>query len=165
MNRRKEIFAGHVLTLAILDGKWEVVEHPDAVAILVTRGSEVLGVRQFRPAVDRSCWELPAGLIDPGESPEEAAARELAEETQLAGELNLITRFYPSPGFSDELIYLFEATDTRAAHGIPDETEELTVEWRDPQEVWRQIADGSEATSAPTVVGLQHLLAQLRSVE
>lgn len=160
MNRREEIYAGHILTLAVLDGKWEVVEHPDAVAVLVARYASVLGVRQFRPAVGRSCWELPAGLIDPGEEPREAAARELAEETQLAGELTLVTRFYPSPGFSDELIYLFEAEDVRPAPGTPDETEELTIEWRDPLEVWRQVAAGSEATSAPTVVGLRHLLAR-----
>lgn len=160
MSRREEIFAGHILTLAILDDKWEVVEHPDAVAILVTRGDSVLGVRQFRPAVGLDCWELPAGLIDAGEEPETAAARELAEETQLAGELKLITRFYTSPGFSDELIYLFEAANTRPTAGVPDETEDLTIEWRDPLEVWRQIAIGSEATSAPTVVGLRHLLAR-----
>lgn len=160
MNRRKEIFAGHILTLAVLDDKWEVVEHPDAVAILVTRGAEVLGVRQFRHAVDRNCWELPAGLIDAGEEPCEAAARELAEETQLAGDLKLITRFYTSPGFTDEQIYLFEAENVRPTPGTPDETEELTVEWRDPLEVWRQVAAGSEATSSPTVVGLRHLLAR-----
>ncbi len=160
MSRRKEIFAGHILTLAILDDKWEVVEHPGAVAVLVTRGAAVLGVRQFRHAVGRSCWELPAGLIDPGEEPHQAAARELAEETQLAGELKLITRFYTSPGYSDELIHLYEAEDVQPAPGVPDDSEELTVEWRDPLEVWRLVAAGSEASSAPTVLGLRHLLAR-----
>ena len=88
---RNEVFRGKIITVAVLDERWEVVEHPDAVAVLVQRGPSVLGVLQQRPAVGAVTWELPAGLIDPGESPEQALERELSEE--LGIELGAIKRF------------------------------------------------------------------------
>lgn len=157
---RQEIFSGKVVKLSILDGFWEVVEHADAVAVLVARGSEVLGVRQYRHAVGRESWEIPAGLIDPGEEPITAAARELAEEAQLGGNLTLVTRFYPSPGFSDEETYLYELHEMTDAPGKPDETEQLQLEWRDALETWRAVAAGELATSSVTVVALRQLLAR-----
>jgi ADP-ribose pyrophosphatase len=65
-------------------------------------------VRQERPAAGRELWEIPAGKLEPGESPEEAARRELREETGLAVE-NLVPlgAIYPTPGYSNELIHLF----------------------------------------------------------
>ena len=158
---REDVFRGKIISVAVLDGKWEVVEHPDAVAVLVQRGGSVLGVTQPRPATGRDTWELPAGLIDAGETPEAAARRELAEETQLGGRLNLIAPVYASPGFSDERIWLFEAHDVTAAEGTPDEGEELRVEWRDAVELWRAVAAGEVATSAVSMLGIRHALARM----
>lgn len=153
-------FRGEIMTVKVLDGHWEVVEHAPAVAVLVERDGRVLGVRQRRPAIRAETWELPAGLIDPGEEPHEAAARELAEETGLAGDLQLVTQFYSSPGFTDERVYLFRARSIRPAHADPDPGEDLTVEWRDPRDVWRSAARGELATSAFTLLGLAHLLGE-----
>ncbi len=158
---RREIYQGHILTLAVLDGRWEVVEHADAVAVLVQRGRSVLGVRQRRPAIGGATWELPAGLIDPGETPEQAAHRELAEEVQLGGRLEFLTRLYASPGFCDEQIWLYLAHDVVEAEGTPDEGEELAIEWRDAEELWHEVAAGRLATSGATLVGLRHALARL----
>lgn len=161
---RDEIYRGRIVTLTIVDGHWEVVEHADAVAVLVTRGHSVLGVRQFRPAVGHDTWEIPAGLIDPGETPERAAARELAEETGLAGDLHLVTRLYASPGFTTETVYLYEANDVRSveeAEGhAPDEGEDLTLEWRDALDLWRAVADGQETTSGVTLLAVRQVLAR-----
>ena len=154
----RTLFDGKIITLEILDDHWEVVRHAPAVAVIVERNGDVLGVRQRRPAIDGATWELPAGLIDPGETPSQAAARELAEEAGLGGTLELVTQFYTSPGFSDEKIYLFRAADLEAAHAQPDPGEDLTVEWRDPLDVWRAVARGELETSAPTLVGLQQVL-------
>jgi ADP-ribose pyrophosphatase len=153
-------FRGRLFTTAVLDGRWEVVEHPDAVAIVVARGREVLGVRQARPAIGATTWEMPAGLIEPGETPEQAAARELAEEVQLGGDLALVSRLYCSPGFCDEQVYLFELTTMRQAAGTPDEGEVLTLEWRDALDVWNSVRSGAEATSGVTLLGLRHVLAR-----
>lgn len=122
----------------------------------------MLGVRQLRRALGTVTWEIPAGLIDAGETPAEAAARELAEEVGLAGTLQPIASFYASPGFTDEKIYLFHATDCRPASGVRDDDEEdLQLEWRDAREVWRSLAAGSEDTSGVTALAVRHLLAGL----
>lgn len=157
---REVKFRGRLITVATLDGHWEVVEHPDAVALLVARGRELLGVRQARPAVGAATWEIPAGLIEPGESPAEAAAREAAEEVHLAGELVPVTRLYASPGFTDELCHLFELTRTRQARADADPGEHLVPEWRDALEVWTAVANGSETTSGVTLLAVRHLLAR-----
>ncbi len=157
---RQPIFEGKVLRLSVLDGRWEVVEHGGSVAVLAARGTQVLGVKQRRPAIGRVSWEVPAGLLDPGEEPLEAAARELAEEAQLGGRLELIARFHTSPGYSAEETFLFELFDPQPAEGTPDQTEELTVEWRDAREVWDDVLAGRLATSSVTAVALRHVLAR-----
>lgn len=159
---RREIYKGRIVTLVTLDDHWEVVEHADAVAILVADGRRVLGVWQPRPAVGHQTWEVPAGLIEPGEEPATAAARELAEEVQLAGRIDLVTSLYASPGFTDERVYLYQATNVRSEHGFdPDASEDLRLEWRDALEVWRAVAAGTEMTSGVTMLALRHLLATL----
>lgn len=158
--QRNVIYQGKILTLVTLDQRWEVVEHADAVCILALRGDEVLGVRQHRPAIGYDTWELPAGLIDPGETPVEAARRELAEEAQLSGRLKLLTQVYTSPGFCQEKLYLFEASELSAALGHPDDGEEVAVEWRELRQTWQDIAGGVLATSAPTTLGLAVALAR-----
>ena len=149
------LYRGKIVTLERWDGGWEVVRHAPAVAILVRNEGLVLGVRQVRAPLRRATWELPAGLIDPGETPEQAALRELAEEVQLTGSLTLVTRLYTSPGFTDELVYLFEATDTQPAFAEPDDREDLSVEWLPADEAWRAAASGALATSGVTLLGLQ----------
>jgi ADP-ribose pyrophosphatase len=83
-----------------------------------TADPEILLIRQFRHAADGPIWEIPAGRLDPGETPEACAARELIEETgERAGRLDRLATFYTTPGFTDERIHLFAARGlTRGAH-------------------------------------------------
>jgi 8-oxo-dGTP pyrophosphatase MutT (NUDIX family) len=153
----REVFRGRILDLVVLDERWEVVRHADAVAVLaVDDDGRVLGVRQRRPAVDAETWELPAGLIDPGETPLQAAERELAEEAQLAGTLRPLARAYVSPGFTDECVHLFEARELRPTAGELDPGEELRLEWLDLDEAWAAGASGDLVTSMVTLLGLRH---------
>jgi 8-oxo-dGTP pyrophosphatase MutT (NUDIX family) len=153
----RPVFRGRIVDLVVIDERWEVVRHADAVAVLaVDDAGRVLGVRQRRPAVDAVTWELPAGLIDPGEAPLEAAARELAEEAQLAGTLRPLAVGYVSPGFTDERVHLFEASDLRPADGRLDPGEELHLEWLDLEDAWRSAASGELVTSMVTLLGLRH---------
>lgn len=156
------VWRGRIVAMEVLANGYEVARHAPAVAVLVERTSDgfVLGVEQARPAIDARTWELPAGLIDPGEAPADAAARELAEETQRCGVLTYVTRLYVSPGFTDEIVHLFEATDVEPCDGVPDEGEDLRVAWRDPRAAWDAVADGTLATSGVTLLGLQRVLAR-----
>lgn len=155
--RERHVFRGRIVDLVVIDERWEVVRHADAVAVLaVDAAGRVLGVRQERPAIGRATWELPAGLIDAGETPLRAAERELAEEAQLAGVLRPLAVGYVSPGFTDERVHLFEAHDLTIAAGRPDPGEELRIEWRDLDEVWAAASGGEVATSMVTLLGLRH---------
>jgi ADP-ribose pyrophosphatase len=111
----------------------DVVHHPGAVVVVpLTDSRTVIMVRQFRAAIEQELLELPAGKRDvDGEDPKETAARELAEEVgKRAGSLDLLARFYNSPGFTDELSWLYLATDL---HEVPHdrqgfEEQRMTVE-------------------------------------
>ena len=136
----------------------QVVHHPGAVVVvpLIDPGRVVL-VRQFRAAVEADLLELPAGKRDvEGEAPEVTAARELVEEVGLApGRLELLARFYNSPGFSDELSYLFLARDLTPAEAAPAGIEEshLSIHRVDLAEVPAMVADG-RIMDAKTIIGL-----------
>jgi ADP-ribose pyrophosphatase len=107
----------------------EIVEHDDVVAIVpLDDGGNVLLVRQYRKAVGKALLEIPAGLIERGESPLECARRELAEETGHSAETwEDIGGFYTSPGFCTEYIYLFLATDLASSRLEPDYDEIIDV--------------------------------------
>lgn len=146
------IYDGKILRLELLDHKWEVVRHADAVAILaLNERGEMLLVQQKRLAVGAMTVEAPAGLIDEGETPEAAARRELQEEAGLDGEMTLLTRFYASPGFCDEQLYVFEARNLRESRLPMDEDEEIEVLWLKPQAVLDGLKDGSLVGSASTI--------------
>lgn len=158
---RRSLFRGHFLEMELLDERFEVVSKAAGVAVLAQDAAgRVLGVEQHRPAVGTVSWELPAGIVDPGEGPKQAAERELVEEAQLRGRLRLLNAAYVSPGFTDEKVYLFEASDlSPAPEGTLDEGEELQVVWRDPFEAWAAVAEGRLQTSMVTLLGLRHAMA------
>lgn len=153
MPERQYLYKGRILNLA-LEGPYEIVEHAHAVAILVEREGKVLFVRQHRPAIGTATLEIPAGLIDPGETPKEAAKRELAEEAQLTGDLEYLTGFFLSPGFCDEKLHVFRATNLQAAYAEPDADEDLTIEWHDPRQVLLDARDGKVEISASALAGI-----------
>src|SRR5712692_6013281 len=159
----REIYAGRVVTLRLKylrqpDGRThlrEIVEHaPGAAIVAVDADGQVLLVRQHRPAVDANLLELPAGLVDPGEQPLDAARRELAEETGFSADhVEPLVRFYTSPGFSTELIYIFVATGLREATVDHDEEEEIELVRMPVEDAIHQVLDG-EISDAKTVAGL-----------
>src|SRR4051812_9219446 len=114
------VYRGRVVDLRIAELEFpsrrvvaEVVEHRGAVVIvaLPTPDSIVL-VEQYRYAIDKRNWEVPAGTIDPGENPDETAARELREETgYTAQRIRKLWSAYSAPGFCSELLHFYAAED------------------------------------------------------
>jgi ADP-ribose pyrophosphatase len=135
-----------------------VVLHPGAVVVVpVDADANALLVRQYRVAVGRSLLEVPAGKRDvPGEPPEVTAARELEEEIgRRAGDLRLLCRFFNSPGFTDELSYVFLATGLEECERAAVTAEEaaMTVETVALGDVDALIAAG-ELVDAKSIIGL-----------
>ncbi|MFQ6132283.1 MAG: NUDIX hydrolase [Armatimonadota bacterium] len=133
----------------------EVVEHAHAVAMVpLTEASEVVLVRQFRVPTGRVMLEIPAGVIDPGEDPAEAAQRELAEEIgHRAGRLHHLFSLYLAPGYSTELIHIFLATDLVEENLAPDEDEIIATELLPLAEARRRVLAG-ELQDAKTAAAI-----------
>jgi ADP-ribose pyrophosphatase len=131
----RRVYEGKVLSLDVdeveepggIRAVREVVRHRGSVAALpVHDDGRVVLVRQYRYAVDASVWELPAGRLDPGESVEEAARRELEEEVGLRPrELTALAVFYTTPGFCDEAMHLFRATGLTSVAARPEPDERI----------------------------------------
>ncbi len=114
----------------------------------------MLLVRQLRKAAEQELLELPAGVMEESETPAEAAQRELAEEAGLAaGTLRRLAGFYSTPGFSNEFLHLFLATDLRPAQGTPDDDEDIALRWMPLAEALAMI-DSGEIKDAKTMIGL-----------
>lgn len=92
-----------------------VVRHrPSVVIIPMIDDARVVLIRQYRAAIDRELWELPAGTLNPGETPDAAAARECEEEIALVpGRIERIRGLFPTPGFCDEELIFYRARDLR----------------------------------------------------
>jgi ADP-ribose pyrophosphatase len=155
------LWKGERFAVVEVDG-YEVADTPDAVAVVAFDAEDrVVLVRQRRPAAGAELLELPAGLIDEGETPLEAAQRELREETGLrGGEWRELTAFWSSPGFTNEHVSVFEATGLEEGEPEPDQNESLElVRWTR--------ADGEarvdEIVDATTLVGLLFVLRERRS--
>lgn len=157
------IFSGKILNVRLdrvllpdgQEGTREVVDHPGAVAVVpVTATGEVILVRQYRYPVEEILLEIPAGKLDRGENPEACALRELEEETGfVAKRLEKLTSFYTAPGFSNEIIHLYLASELEPAAQKLDGDEFIQVEFYQPEKV-RQLLSDKVIKDAKTMVGL-----------
>ena len=114
---QETVFSGRVLDVAVEnhqlpDGRqasFEIIRHPGGAAVLpVLPDGRILLIRQFRPAIGEMIYEIPAGRLEPGETAQECAARELVEEAGCsAAEILPLGGFWSTVGFCDEYIHLF----------------------------------------------------------
>ncbi len=135
----------------------DVVRHPKSVVLIpVPEPGQVILIRQYRYAVNAFLWELPAGSVDEGESPEQAARRECHEEIGLVPDTIVrLAAMYPTPGYCDEEMVFFRLSNleepTEAAALDEDEDiEAKTFELREARDMVRR----GEITDMKTVVGL-----------
>ncbi|MFN4258655.1 MAG: NUDIX hydrolase [Gemmataceae bacterium] len=133
----------------------DVVLHPGAVVIMPLVDSDhVCLVHNERPAVGATLWEFPAGTLEPGEPPDLAAVRELAEETGYrAARWRKLGAFYPSPGVLSEIMHLYVAQDLQPGTMQLEPCEQLRPEIIPLAQALRWVLDGT-ICDAKTVLGL-----------
>ena len=149
---RGRVFSVDVETVRLPNGREhqiEIVRHPPSVVLLPMHDHDhVVLVRQFRPSIGRDLWECPAGSLDPGESPESAAARECEEEIRLVpGRIELLAALFPAPGFCDEELIFFRVSELRPpdpdSPHHPDEDEDIHVQRFAVSEAKAMVARGA----------------------
>ena len=152
-----KIFSGERLEVELSDGShgWrEIVRHHGGAGVLAVRDGKVCLVRQYRVALGRMTLEIPAGKVDPNESRETCAARELTEETGLVAErLELLVQSYGAPGFTNEHTSVYFAHGLSQGESSPDEGEFVSVVWMPVDQVVRAIRAGL-IDDAKTVEGV-----------
>ena len=121
--RTQTVHAGRVFAstrdrIRLPDGRettMDVVRHPPSVILLpMPDSAHIVLVRQYRYAIDRWIWELPAGNVEPGEDIETAARRECHEEIgRVPDRIERLAELYPTPGYSDEVMVFFASSDFR----------------------------------------------------
>jgi ADP-ribose pyrophosphatase len=163
----KKVYSGKVIEVRVdriiepggVPAQRELVCHSGSAVVLPRVGKErILLVRQFRYPARQSLWELVAGGLEPDESPQRAAARELKEETgYTAGSFNLLFSFYPSPGVLSEKMHLFEAVDLVGGVAQPEADEKIQTKIFSLREVGQMIR-AKKIQDGKTLVGLLWLL-------
>ncbi len=160
---RNIIHAGRLVQLGIEQARLpngqtitlEVVRHPGGAAIVaINHQQHICLVRQFRHAAGGWLWELPAGKLEPDETPLLTAQRELQEEAGVtANQWNKLGETLTTPGFCDEVIHLFLARDLSVAEQALEQDECLEVHWLAPEQIQAWMTDGT-IRDAKTLLGL-----------
>ncbi|GAV25885.1 ADP-ribose pyrophosphatase [Carboxydothermus islandicus] len=156
------LFQGNILTLVkdevlLENGKIstrEVVLHPGAVTIIPIFENKIVFVEQYRYPVKERLLELPAGKLNKNEAPEVTAYRELIEETGfIAKKLQHLTTFYTTPGFSNEVMYLYLAEELQKTNPRPDEDEIVKTIFIEVDKI-KELLYSNQIKDAKTLIGL-----------
>jgi ADP-ribose pyrophosphatase len=157
------IYAGAILSLRkdeiqMPNGRLtvrEIVDHADSVCMVpLDDAGNVVLVRQYRKAVEAALLEVPAGGIEAGEAPEEAAIRELQEEIgHTAGKLQRLPGFYLAPGWCNEYMYAYLATELTAAR-LDQDYDEIVETRRVPLRETLELIERGEIRDAKSVASL-----------
>jgi ADP-ribose pyrophosphatase len=137
----------------------EVITHPGSVVVLpLLPDGQILLIRQYRHATRQYLWELVAGRIDPGETPSEAAARELIEETGYrAKKLKIFLDIFPTPGFLEERMYILLAEGLTPGEARPEDDEKITAKAFSRPQIESMIRTG-KIRDAKTIAGALYYL-------
>ena len=168
--KRNYIYKGKVVNLRCDDAelyngepcKREIIEHSGGACVLCENNGEILFVKQYRYAYGESLLEIPAGKLNAGEEPYQTALRELVEETGIkAKDAELLQVLYPTPGYTNEKIYIYRAIGIEKTLQNLDDGEFLDVVWIDEEKVQKMLTAG-EIRDAKTVVALQRYFLEKR---
>ncbi len=135
----------------------EIVEHSGgAVLIAITDEGKMVMVKQYRKPAGKVMFEAPAGKIDSNEDPEVTALRELKEETgYTAKKIDYVCKFYPSVGYSEEVLYLYYCTGLVKGETAFDDSEALDIEEYEIDELYSMVMRG-EIDDAKTIIAIMY---------
>jgi ADP-ribose pyrophosphatase len=160
---RGRVFTVQIETITLPKGielHAEIVRHPGSVVLVpMTESGDLVLVRQYRHAIGRLAWELPAGSLKPGEDIERAAVRECHEEiAMIPSQIARLGSLFPTPGYCDEEMHFFKATGLRTpgaadAQAHQDDDEDIEAQPFPLSTVRAMIASG-EIVDMKTVAGL-----------
>ncbi|MET3634527.1 NUDIX hydrolase [Streptococcus sp. SGI.013] len=167
--KRQDIFEGKIFKVAVDQvalpndkgtATRELIFHRGAVSILaVTPENKIIIVKQYRKAIEKVSYEIPAGKLEVGEngSEKEAALRELEEETGYTGDLELIHSFYTAIGFCNEKIQLYLAKDLqRVENPRPQDDDETLAVYEFSYEECQDLVASGQIEDAKTIIALQY---------
>ncbi|MHA2173602.1 MAG: NUDIX hydrolase [Candidatus Hodarchaeales archaeon] len=132
------------------------VVHPDASAVIpFTEEGRIILVKQFRYSIQENTLEIPAGKIDSGETPEECARREMAEETgYIPLKLDFLLKYVPAIGYSNEILYIYKGTQLKQLGNYQEPSDEITnLKFLTISEIKEKILNG-EINDGKTIVAL-----------
>lgn len=170
--RKNYIYEGKIISLRrddvlLPDGKIcqrEIVEHPGGASVLCVRDGKIALVRQYRYAYEEELLEIPAGKLQPGEDPMLAAKRELEEETGLIAEkLTHLFTLFPTPGYTNEKIYIYYAEGLQEGRQHLDEDEFLSVVYLPIEEVVQMMERG-QISDSKTIAAVLFYLNRLKAL-
>lgn len=142
---------------------FSIVEHPGSAAVFAIKDETLLLVEQYRPAAQCSMLELPGGTIEGGETPRECAERELKEETGCtAHNWEPMGRLFLTPGYTTEILYLFQADGLQRGPQQLPKDEVVEVRWVPLQQVEQMIADGTISDSKTIAAFFRHSISESR---
>ena len=158
----KRVFEGKMISVRVdrvrlpngEESTREVVDHPGAVVIVPVLGEEIIFVEQYRYPIEQELLELPAGKMDPRESPEECAKRELEEETGYqAKKFSYLGKIFTTPGFTTEVIHIFVAEELEETSQNTDPDEFIEVK-KIPVEKVLSLLKNAEIEDSKTICAL-----------
>ena len=168
---KKPIYKGKIIDLSVetvtlpngATADLEVITHPGAAAVVPMKDDRtVVMVRQYRHAVGRFIYEIPAGKLHPGEEPGACAAREVEEETGYrVGRLEPLLSFLTTPGFTNEIIHIFVGSDLSPGTQNLEADEVLEIVEMPLDQAMNRINDGG-IQDAKTIIGLQAVCLRLQ---
>ncbi len=162
---RRSVYDGRIIRLEVervrlpndVEIDLDVVRHPGAAAVVAATPEDVVLIRQYRFAGGGFLWEVPAGTLQPGESPEACARRELEEEAgMVARELRGLGSILTTPGFCDERIHLYLALGLERLPMRHDAEEVITEVRAFPWPRIGPMIDAGEIVDAKSLIALYH---------
>lgn len=165
--KKSYVFKGKILNVRCDDvltpsgktAKREIVEHSGGSAVLyVNELSEVLLIRQYRYAIGRDIYEIPAGKAEKREEPALTAMREFEEETGFTADMSEYGVIYPTPGYCEEKIYIFLAKNVKRGKASPDEDEYIDIEFMPIKEAYKKVISGEIADAKTAYAILRYAL-------